>query len=152
MIKALSELIRKHRRNRSIQSLPIPKTLPEHLKIGIAGENAAAKHYIDLGFEILERNYRLGKAELDIVATNKEYFVFCEVKSRKTSSVSPNGRPAAAVDEKKKRHMAQAASYFVRRYRRSQKRFRFDVIEVYLSDELKTVSLNHIENAFTLNR
>lgn len=152
MIRLFSDFIKRRRRNRLLKHKPIGEHLPEHLKIGIAGENAATLHYIRQGFDILERNYRLGKAELDIVAENKHYFVFCEVKSKKASSLSPNGRPMAAVDSEKRHHMAQAASYFARRYRKSGKRFRFDVIEVYLSDNLDVISLHHVQNAFTVNR
>lgn len=152
MIRVFSDFIQRRRRNRRLKNKPIDESLPEHLKIGIAGENAATRYYIRQGFDILERNYRLGKAELDIVAENKHYFVFCEVKSKKVSSASLKGSPMAAVDSEKKRHMVQAASYFSHRYRTSGKRFRFDVIEVYLSDNLDVISINHIKNAFTVNR
>ncbi len=133
---------------------PIPEELPMSLKIGLAGENAVTALYVRQGFEILERNYRLGKAEIDIVAKNKKYFVFCEVKSHMGSPEErlPYGRPASAVDYEKKRHMAQAASYFAKRYRNSGKLFRFDVAEVYLSENLKPICINQIESAFIKNR
>ena len=152
MLRLFLNFIQRCRRNRLLKHKTVDENLPEHLKIGIAGENAAAKYYISQGFDILERNYRLGKAELDIVAENKHYFVFCEVKSKKASSISRNGSPMTAVDSEKKRNMIQAARYFVRRYRKSGKRFRFDVVEVFLSDDLETISLNHIQNAFSINR
>ena len=154
MIKLLTEALKRRRRNRLMRNKPIPDKLPKHLKVGIAGENAATALYIKDGFDILERNYRLGKAEVDIIAEDKHCFVFCEVKSRIGSPdvPSPYGRPSRAVDKEKREHMIQAATYFACRYRTSGKCFRFDVVEVYLSDSLELISLHHIKSAFTLNR
>lgn len=137
-----------------MQKRPVPDTLPKHLRIGAVGENAATDFYVKNGFEIIERNYRLGKAEVDIVATDNKYFVFCEVKSRMAhpDDPAPYGRPATAVTQEKKRHMIQAATYFARRYRTSGKRFRFDVIEVYLSESFDVIYLHHIKSAFTASR
>ena len=153
MIDLILSFLGKKRRNHRMMSKPIPKDLPANLKIGLAGENAATSLYIKQGFEILERNYRQGKAEIDIIAKNRKYFVFCEVKSHVGSpdEPSPFGRPAAAVDTEKKQHMAAVASYFAKRYGKSERRFRFDVVEVYLSADLKPIFINQIKNAFTKN-
>ncbi len=133
---------------------PIPEELPMNLKIGLMGENAATALYVKQGFDILERNYRQGKAEIDIIAKNRKYIVFCEVKSHIGSpeEPSPYGRPASKVDAEKKRHMAQAAAYFEKRYRKSARLFRFDVVEVYLSEDLKPIYINQIKSAFIKNR
>ena len=137
-----------------MRHFPVSENLPKHLKIGFVGENAAADFYIRNGFELLSRNYRVGKAEVDIIATNKEYFVFCEVKSRMAapSDPAPYGRPARAVTKEKRSHMKQAAAYFMRRYRNSGKRYRFDVIEVYLSEDYEVIHLHHLKSAFTKDR
>ena len=65
---------------------------------------------------------------------------------------APYGRPARAVTKEKRDHMKQAAAYFMRRYRKSGKRFRFDIIEVYLSDDYKVLHLHHLKSAFTADR
>ncbi len=127
--------------------------MPNHLKIGTIGENFAAEHYIQSGFIITHRNIVIAKNEIDFIAQDKKFFVFCEVKTRigEKGEHLPGGRPAAAVDKEKQFHLIQAASYFTKRYRNLGKRFRFDVIEVYLSKELKVNSIYVIRNAFSRN-
>src|SRR3954454_15799057 len=49
---------------------------------GAAGEQAAAEMLVALGYEIVERNFRTRYGELDIVATDGNCLVFCEVRSR----------------------------------------------------------------------
>jgi len=129
----------------------IPSSLPSHLRVGIAGENAAATFYYKKGFDILLRNSHVGKSEIDLIAEDKECIVFCEVKARiaDPDHPSPFGRPAAAVTPEKQRFLIRAAGSYVRRYRKREKKFRFDVIEVYLTPKLKVKHLHHIRNAFT---
>jgi len=49
---------------------------------GSQGESIASKFLTDLGFKILERNYRYKRAEIDIIARNSELMIFIEVKTR----------------------------------------------------------------------
>src|SRR5205085_12119194 len=49
---------------------------------GVAGEQAAAEMLAALGYEIVERNFRTRYGELDIIATDGDALVFCEVRSR----------------------------------------------------------------------
>ena len=55
---------------------------------GQAGEQRAAYYLEGKGFTILERNVRLGRGELDIVACNDELLLFVEVKTHKTREAS----------------------------------------------------------------
>jgi putative endonuclease len=139
------------RRKQALAVKKVNPKLPAHLKVGTVGENAACHFYITRGFTILHRNIKIGDGELDIVAENKEFVIFCEVKARIASYgvPSPYGRPAAAVTKEKRRHLIQAASFFERKYRNKEKRFRFDVIEVYLTPDLEVEHIHHIRNAFS---
>lgn len=67
------------------------------------GEDAAARYLKKKGYKITARNYRTPHGELDIIAENKEYIVFVEVKTRNARSDRKYGRPADAVDGTKKR-------------------------------------------------
>ena len=49
---------------------------------GDYGEDLACKYLNKLGYKILERNYRIRGGEIDIVAKDKEYLTFVEVKTR----------------------------------------------------------------------
>ena len=119
-------------------------------RIGQIGEDAATAFLSKKGFRILARNYTVGKNEIDIIAQDREHFVFCEVKARiqEYGVPSPFGRPASAVTKEKQRNLIQAAQSFALRHRKDGKRFRFDVIEVYLTAEEAVSHIHHIENAF----
>lgn len=66
--------------------------------LGIEGEDFAVTFLKKLGWQILERNWRNKKAELDIIAKDGEILVFVEVKTRSTNYFGP---PEWAVTEKK---------------------------------------------------
>lgn len=114
-------------------------------RIGKLGENAACKFLRSAGWHIEERNYRLGKHEIDIIAVNERYIVFAEVKTR---SPSEYGSPSAAVTKKKRASLISAARGYLK-INFFDLYPRFDVIEVYTDNSGKHVTeINHIENAF----
>ena len=121
-------------------------------QIGDAGERAATKLLKKKRFKILERNLHEGRNELDIVAQNREFILFVEVKTRSVDNPDELGfmhRAADAVDrEKQKRTVNAARRYLLQNP--SDKQPRFDIIEVYLDrkNEKRILEINHIENAF----
>ena len=127
-------------------------------EIGRYGENAAAKYLRKKGYRILERNYRAGRNEIDIIAENKEYKIFVEVKTR-SESLSADadfGIPSDAVDNgKQKRTAAAADAYLCKNEGDGEygKMIRFDIIEVYLKRTAFTgapaiIKIEHLEDAF----
>lgn len=110
--------------------------------VGDYGENAAAGYLIGKGYVILERNYRRGGGEIDIIANDKEYIVFVEVKYRKSMSA---GYPREAVSRAKQKRIIETALYYIGENSLDDNDFRFDVIEVFGKELL---DINHIENAF----
>ena len=127
------------------------RDLPDHLRGGRIGEDAATRYLIRHRYRICERNFVSGKNEIDIIAFKKHTYVLCEVKTRvqEYGVPSPFGRPASAVNDDKKRHLISAATTFEKRHARENAKYRFDVIEVYLTPEHKVSYIHHIENAFT---
>lgn len=115
----------------------------DRLQLGKSGEDAAAAWYEERGWHILDRNWRSGRGELDIVACRDGILVICEVKAR---SCANHFAPADAVNWKKQNQirklthlwLAQAKGYFPN--------IRFDVAEVVAAD--KQLNVNVIENAF----
>ena len=126
------------------------KDLPLHLLSGIKGEAFAAEYMEKKGFRIVARNYAVGKSEIDIIAENKELFVFCEVKTRtqRYGANSPYGTPVRAVTREKRRHLIPATTLFCRKHRDAGKCFRFDVLEVYLNPDHSLGHITHYENIF----
>ena len=118
--------------------------------IGRFGENVACEHLKKQKFKILEQNYYASHNEIDIIAENKQYIIFVEVKTRSCAgTLDLNfGSPASAVTySKQKRTLAAAQAYLIEHS--NKKTPRLDVIEVYLDKTDKTVlKINHIEDAF----
>lgn len=116
--------------------------------VGNIGEDAAARFLKKKGYKILERNFVASGHEIDIIAGNKEYICFVEVKTRTQGLENPlEPRPASAVNAEKQRSIIAAAkAYFA--YENREKRKRFDIIEVFVNEHKKVKEITHIEDAF----
>lgn len=113
--------------------------------IGEIGEEYAVKFLIKKKYKILERNYRKRYGEIDIIAENKNYIVFVEVKTRHKDSMAS---AADAVNRQKQIRIIKTASLYLAE-NETEKFCRFDVCEVYVNaDNLKLVDINYIEAAF----
>jgi len=101
-------------------------TLPKHLALGREAEELAAQHLIASGAEVLLRNYRRRRGELDIVALHRGVLLIVEVRLRSSDS---HGDGAASVDRFKQRKITAAAQQLLQQ-RRDLARYpvRFDVI------------------------
>lgn len=119
--------------------------------LGDRGERSAAKYLRKNKYKILHRNYVIGKLEVDIIAENADHLVFAEVKTRtyNEENVARFGSPKMAVDRKKQGNLIAAASAYIRRFP-TEKRIRFDILEVYVSSDARArvLSVNHIPDAF----
>lgn len=116
------------------------------------GERAAIKHLKKNGYKILRRNLVSSGYEIDIVAKNKEYLVFCEVKTRTVKDGTALSA-ASAVTPEKQRQIIAAARPYATRFKKDRK-IRFDCIEVYVTDvgEAKKIQkINHMVGAFNRN-
>lgn len=117
----------------------------EKRKIGDLGEKLAADFLRAKGYRILERNFCCRFGEADIIALDKEYLVFAEVKLRKDSRFA---EAREFVDRKKQEKILRTARYYLMTHA-SDLSVRFDVIEVYGSfDPGSNPRIEHIENAF----
>ena len=71
--------------------------------LGAAGEELAARHLEARGLEIVDRNFRTRYGELDLVARDERYLVFCEVKTRIVRAAPGPLGPLAAIGARKDR-------------------------------------------------
>lgn len=116
--------------------------MAESHNLGQKGEDLAADHLKKAGYKILSRNWKWGKNEIDIVAENKDFIVFTEVKTRNEDFQM---HPVAAVTKEKQRSIIWAADGYLQRFN-INKESRFDIITI-----IKTVDsyqIDHIEGAF----
>ena len=81
---------------------------------GAIGEQAAVDYLRQNGFMIVERNYRVGQDEIDIIASHYDELHFVEVKTRKYGSMTA---PEEAINERKLRAMRRAASAYMAQHR-----------------------------------
>ena len=119
--------------------------------IGKIGENAATKFLRRNRYKIVERNIHISHNEIDIIARNKRFIVFVEVKTRSTDTNMDFkfGTPASAVDAKKQKRTVEAARSFLKCGKYGGLQPRFDVFEVFICKNThKLIKINHIENAF----
>ena len=103
-------------------------------RIGRTGENTAVRMLVSRGFEIVLRNCRTPRAEIDIIARDGLSLVFVEVK---TLFRRPNRkfrfRPLDNLSLHQKRRIVRGASYYLRSLGSPDIPVRFDVVEVILT-------------------
>ncbi|MDP2300803.1 MAG: YraN family protein [Ignavibacteria bacterium] len=112
--------------------------------MGKYGEELAATLLMDKGFEIIKKNYRYGKGEIDIVANDGDTLVFIEVKTRTNLNY---GEPELAITKNKVNQLRKIGSMYCYENNIENKLIRFDVIAIMMDDITKP-KINHIENAF----
>lgn len=100
-----------------------------HLETGRRGETLAYWHLRQAGYTVVARNRRpgAGEGELDIVAWDGPVLAFVEVKTRTSSDAGP---PETAVLAKQRRRILQSAQTYLRRLRRRDVSYRFDIASV----------------------
>ena len=106
---------------------------------GAFWEQKAGEYLQSMGYEILEYNFRCRTGEIDIVARDGVYLVFCEVKYRGGTA---SGYPSEAVDHRKQKVISRCALYYLMKHGNTEIPCRFDVVSVLDGD------VQIIKNAF----
>ncbi len=138
-----------------------PEQRREALELGKLGEQMAAKHLEEQGCTILERNYRKGHLEIDIIAldpnpqcaqprfpskeTTNE-LIIVEVKTRTHNTVF---QPEDAVNHRKRLNLIRLGNQYIKSHGRKET-VRLDVISIVKDDS--GFHLKHIKNAFNVMR
>ena len=117
--------------------------------LGEKGERIAEDYLARRGWRILERRFRSGHRDIDLVVERSggdgRLIAFVEVKTRLSAAF---GGPLGAVQWRKQREMAHAARDWMSRERQAGDIFRFDVVGIVYGSGVPEVV--HIENAFQL--
>ncbi|APB71492.1 YraN family protein [Paenibacillus polymyxa] len=111
---------------------------------GAMGEEAAALFLENLGYRIIERNWRCRSGEIDLIAKQEHILVFIEVRSRSSSKY---GTPAESVTARKIAQVRQTAAVYLHMNGIGEAPIRFDMISAQLIDE-KAVVTDHLIGAF----
>lgn len=109
---------------------------------GKRSEIIASDYLKKKGYKILEVNYKTKVGEIDVIAKDKDYLVFVEVKSRLSQKF---GHPLDAIDEKKQQKIHAVASLYMVKHGKYGTNCRFDAISIL---GLENPEITHIIDAF----
>ncbi|MBZ9608310.1 YraN family protein [Clostridium estertheticum] len=115
--------------------------------IGALGEDISENYLKNIGYRILDKNFRCKCGEIDLIAINKGYICFVEVKTRYGINY---GTPAESVTSSKQKKIYKTAQVYISQKNIINYNFRFDVVEVMLNSDNNNFLINHIEDAFQL--
>src|SRR5882672_1946443 len=114
-----------------------------HNELGKEGEEEAVRFLQKKGYAILERNWRHGRGEIDIIASYLEMIIFIEVKTRRNYAF---GYPEESVNRHKQNMLLNTAEHYLEE-KKIGSECRFDILSVYKSKENKFF-IRHFEDAF----
>ncbi|MBK7691190.1 MAG: YraN family protein [Bacteroidetes bacterium] len=110
-------------------------------KIGEKGESLAESFLTEKGYQVVERNWRSGHKEIDLICTYDDLYIFVEVKTRTNVR---QGMPEESISERKIKSVTEAAQVYLRE--RQYKDIRFDVVAILLKNG--QAEILHIKDAF----
>jgi len=114
--------------------------MTDKAEVGKIGEELAANYFTNLGFEIVRRNFRFGKAEIDLIVKKDRWLIFVEVKTRHSNDF---GEPEAFVSRRQTKNIFDAAEEFI--YSNDWRgHIRFDILAVRPGDPPE---ITHFEDA-----
>ena len=115
---------------------------PSARALGQEAEEYAKDYLLKQGYTLRERNYRLGKGEIDLIVQKDNFLVFAEVKIRTQTAF---GYPEDFVSYTQEKHYHTAATHYVETHA-WKGHIRFDIIAITV--ENKKWDLLHLEDAF----
>jgi len=113
--------------------------------LGAAGEERAARWYIERGYEIVARNWRCQAGELDLVAQQGDCLVLVEVRTRRGKVLGP---PEESITAAKQARLVTLAETYVQAVDWPGD-WRIDVVAVELDRDGRLLRVDHYENAVT---
>lgn len=119
--------------------------MAKHNDLGKWGEDLAQDYLVKKGYTICNRDWHLGKRDVDIIALTPDMLttVFVEVKTRQTDEVM---EPTEAVDRKKIKSIGYCANAYIKEQNLDME-MRFDIITIVGTPETD-LKIQHIEDAF----
>ena len=116
-----------------------------HNELGKWGEDQAVEYLQRKGYTIIERDWKSGKRDLDIIAQDGDVIVFVEVKTRRNRLY---GEPEESVDYHKLQNLQQAISHYVK-FKHIHQEIRFDIISIVGTVETDP-DIQHIQDVTLL--
>ncbi len=114
--------------------------------LGDRGEDLAARFLERSGWTVVDRNFRMGRKEIDLIARRGGVVAFVEVKTRAGSGY---GHPLEAITWKKRREIQQVAAAWVDRKGSPGESYRFDAVAVLIGGGGEP-RIEHVEDAWRM--
>jgi len=99
--------------------------------VGAYGERVAAQRLVEAGMVVVDRNWRCPAGEIDLVLREGDVLVFCEVKTRSSSSY---GHPVEAVRPAKAARLRRLGAMWLAAHDVHAGGIRVDVVGILLSE------------------
>jgi putative endonuclease len=112
-------------------------------RLGRWGENLAAAHLESNGYELLARNWRCARGEIDLVAQIGETIAFVEVKTRRGRAFGP---PEEGVTRDKAKQLLKLGQDYIDQHGLQDAEWRIDLVAVELDNNGKFLRCEHILN------
>ena len=112
--------------------------------VGAFGEGIAKDYLEKHGYEVIQTNFRCSVGEIDIVARDKDYIVFVEVRTRRSSGF---GTPEESITPAKKAKLIDLAHFYLQEHGDPSSLWRIDVVAVDLGPGGKISEVRLIRNA-----
>ena len=113
-------------------------------RLGQWGERVAALHLEAKGYEIVARNWRCSRGEIDLVARAGQMVLFVEVRTRRGRRL---GTPEESINPRKAQRLLQLAARYIAEHRLTDVDWRVDLVAIELDSRGKLLRCEHIPNA-----
>ncbi len=113
-------------------------------ELGRRGEHLAEAHLRGRGYQVVERNVRIGRGEIDLIAYDGGVLVFVEVKARRSLRFGP---PHTSIGGKKRRQLVDLARRYLAQRRITERACRFDTVLIQWDGASAQIDL--IRDAFS---
>ena len=114
---------------------------------GVLGERIAERWLRRQGWRVVQRRFRAGHRDIDLVMERQGTVAFVEVKARRGDQF---GSPLEAVNWAKQKELSRSAAVWIDRHGKPFESYRFDVVGVLVQGE--RVRVRHVPNAFAVER
>lgn len=114
-------------------------------KLGSLAEDLAEKYFLERGYKVLERNFRSGPGEIDVILEKENVLIFVEVKARRSLKY---GLPQEAVTLAKQQTIRRVAEAYMLKNNKTGSPVRFDVMAISFTGPDESPVFEHIPFAF----
>ena len=113
--------------------------------LGNRGEDIAAEYIRSLSYQLIARNYRLGRLEFDLITRQGKEYVFIEVKTRQASL---NDKHDSFLSARQYQILKRAINIYGRKNHIASDNIRLDLIIVLMDSREKSAKIIHYKNIF----